>query len=51
MAMYQLCRAKAAKHPFYIESIDINIYTMKNCVTGWKESWACKGWRSIFVRN
>ena len=24
---------------------------MKNCVTGWKESWACKGWRSIFVRN
>lgn len=71
MAMYQLCRAKAAKHPFYIESIDINIYTIEelcfylwknvslldesilneNCVTGWKESWACKGWRSIFVRN
>ena len=29
MAMYQLCRAKAAKHPFYIESIDINIYTIE----------------------
>ena len=29
MAMYQLCRAKAAKHPFYIESIDINTLDIK----------------------
>ena len=37
MAMYQLCRAKAAKHPFYIESIDINIYTIEElCFYLWK---------------
>ena len=29
MAAYQLCRAKAAEHPFYIESIDANIYTIE----------------------
>lgn len=35
--MYQLCRAKAAKHPFYIESIDINIYTIEElCFYLWK---------------
>ena len=37
MAMYQLCRAKAAKHPFYIERIDINIYTIEElCFYLWK---------------
>ena len=37
MAMYQLCRAKAAKHPCYIESIDINIYTIEElCFYLWK---------------
>lgn len=37
MAGYQLCRAKAAKHPFYIESIDTNIYTIEElCFYFWQ---------------
>lgn len=29
MGEYRLCRGKTAKHPFYIESIDLNIYTIE----------------------
>ena len=37
MAGYQLCRARAAKHPFYIESIDTNIYTIEElCFYFWQ---------------
>ena len=38
MAVYQLCRAKAAKHPFYIESIDTNIYTIEELCFYLKEN-------------
>lgn len=29
MSGYQLCRSRRAVHPFYIESIDVNIYTIE----------------------